>query len=136
MSIPRIYATVRDTKPDTNPLIQVICSGFLIEIFRVRLLSMPQHIMERVTDKGPIKLNLPWLESHVRKTPATVIHINASHNLLPAFSLKKITAMMAVKIPSKFSSNEVVKPEIWLNPYIRHIGARTPPETMAPINHG
>ena len=87
---------------------------------------MPQHIMETVTNKGPRKLNLPWLESHVRNVPAKVIHINASHNRLPAFSLKKITAMSAVKIPSRFSSNEVVKPEIWLNPNIRHIGAIIP----------
>lgn len=97
---------------------------------------MPQHIIEKVTNKGPSKLNLPWLESHVKNTPAAVMHINASHNLFPAFSLKKITAMIAVKIPSIFSSNEVVKPEIWLNPNIRQIGAKIPPESMAPISQG
>src|SRR5450759_2105757 len=101
ISIPRAYVRERDTKPDTNPLMRVICAGFLVEMLRVRLLSMPQHIMERVTNKGPSKLNLPWLESHVSNTPATVIHINASHNLFPAFSLKKITAIIAVKIPSR-----------------------------------
>ena len=112
MSIPRAYVREIDTNPDTNPLIDVICIGFLVEMFRVRLLSMPQHIMERVTNKGPSKLNLPWLESHVKNSPAAVMHINASHNLFPAFSLKKVTAMTAVKIPSRFSNNEVVKPEI------------------------
>jgi hypothetical protein len=136
MSIPRVYAREIDTKPDTNPLMQVICIGFLVEMFRVRLLSMPQHIMERVTNKGPRKLNLPWLESHVKNTPAAVMHINASHNLFPAFSLKKITAITAVKIPSRFSSNEVVKPEIWLNPNIKHIGAIIPPESTAPNSQG
>ena len=53
-----------------NPLLKqrVICSGFLEEMFRVRLLSMPQHIMERVINEGPSKLNLPWFESHVLGT--------------------------------------------------------------------
>ena len=136
MVIPSVYVRQIDTTPDANPLIQVICIGFLVEMFRVRLLSIPQQIMERVVNTGPRKLNLPRLESHVKNTPATVMHINASHNLFPAFSLKKITAITAVKIPSRFNSNDVVKPEIWLNPNIRHIGAIMPPESTAPSSQG
>jgi hypothetical protein len=136
MFIPRVYAKEIDIKPDTNPLMPVICNGFLVEMFRVRLLSMPQHIMEKVTNKGPRKLNLSWLESHVKNTPAAVMHINASHNLFPAFSLKNIMAITAVKIPSRFSSSEALKPEIWLNPNIRHIGAIIPPESTAPNSQG
>ena len=132
MSIPRAYAREIAAKPDTNPLMRVICSGFRVEMFRVRLLSIPQHIIDSVTNNGPSTLNLPWLESHVKKTPPVVIHSNASHSLFPAFSLKKITAMIAVKIPSRFSSNEVVNPEIWLSPNIKQIGAAIPPESIAP----
>ena len=136
MAIPRPCAREMDTKPDTNPLIQVICIGFLVEMFRVRLLSIPQHIMERATSKGPRRLNLPWLESHVKNTPAAVIHVKASHNLFPAFSLKKMTAMTAVEIPSRFNSNDAVKPEISRKPNIRHIGAIIPPESTAPDSQG
>ena len=136
MSIPRAYAREMDTNPDTNPLIRVICIGFLVEMFRVRLLSMPQHTMDRVTNRGPSKLNSPRLESHVKNTPAAVMHANANHNLFPAFSLKNTTAMTAVKIPSKFSSNEAVKPEICFNPNIRQIGAIIPPESTAPNSQG
>ena len=92
--------------------------------------------MARVTNRGPSKLNSPRLESHVKNAPAAVIHANANHSLFPAFSLKNTTAMTAVKIPSKFSSNEVVKPEICCNPNIRHIGAMIPPESIAPNSQG
>ena len=64
MSVPRAYAREMDTHPDTSPLIRVICIGFLVEMFRVRLLSMPQHAMARVTNRGASKLNSPRLESH------------------------------------------------------------------------
>lgn len=105
-------------------------------MFRVRLLSMPQQTIERVTNKGPRKLNLLWFGSHVRKTPATVMQMSASHNLFPAFSLKKITAMRAVETPSRFSSSEVVNPEICFKPNIKQIGAMTPPETTLPKSQG
>jgi hypothetical protein len=56
-AIPRVNVREIATKPDTSPLIQVICIGFLVEMFRVSSLSIPQHIMERVTYKGPRKLS-------------------------------------------------------------------------------
>jgi hypothetical protein len=64
------------------------------------------------------------------------MHSNANHNLLPAFSLKKMTAMNAVKIPYRFSSSEALKPETCLDPNIRHIGAIIPPENTAPNSQG
>jgi hypothetical protein len=115
---------------------RVIWTGFLIEMFRVRLLSMPQQIIESVTSKGPSRLNLLRLESQVRNTPAVAMQVNASHNLFPAFSLKKITAMIAVKTPSRLRSNDVAKPDMRLNPIMRQIGAIIPPDSVAPKSQG
>src|SRR5659263_484026 len=134
--MPRIKASKRDIIPAAKPLILAICIGSLSEMLRVRLLSIPQHIIAKIINNGPVMLNLPWLESQVKNIPAMVILTNANHKRFPAFSLKKKTAIMAVAIPSRFRSNDADKPEINVNPIIILIGPIIPPVSTAPASQG
>jgi hypothetical protein len=96
----------------------VICTGFLSEIWRVRLLSIPQQTTASSISRGPATLNLLWLGFQLKKTPATVMHNKENHNRFPVFSRKKKTAIMAVARPSMFNSNETENPEMKFNPII------------------
>ena len=136
IAIPRVKASDMDIVPATNPFILPIWMGSLSEILQVRLLSIPQQTIAKMSNSGPIRLNSPLFGSQVKNIPATVMHANANHIRFPAFSLKIKMAIMAVASPSKLSNNEAEKPETKVNPTIILIGPSIPPVITAPASHG
>lgn len=134
--LPNAKAKTNETDPAPKPLIIVMLCGFLAEIFRVKLLSIPQNIQAAITPKALTENPHPPWKSPVSKIPAAVIQKIANQIRLPMASLKNEAAIRVVATPSKFNNNEAVTAGVLRKLDINTIGAATPPAKIAPASQG
>ena len=121
--------------PATSPFQATMVSGSLAEMLRVKLLSTPHRKQARRIPNAPSeKLNPPW-KLVERKMLANVIAKMAVSAPRLIDSWKKNKAMSVVPTPSKLSNKEAVEAAVFFKLIIRIMGARMPPEMIAPASH-
>src|SRR5689334_17007637 len=125
-----------EKEPATSPFQATIVNGSLAAMLRVKLLSTPQRKHASKIPSAPSeKRNPPW-ELVERKILASVIAKIAASARRLIDSRKKNNAISVVPTPSKLSSKDAVEAGVFFKLIIRMIGARMPPEMIAPASHG
>src|SRR5215208_3779920 len=104
-------------------------------MLRVKLLSTPQSTQARTTPMAPSDKRNPPAKLVERKMLARVIARIAARARRLIDSRKKNNAIRVVPTPSKLSSREAVEAGVFFKLTIRIIGARMPPEIIAPASH-
>ncbi len=132
---PRNHARKNENMPATNPFHATMASGSLPEILRVKLLSTPQSTHANTTPNAPTDMPQLLTKLVESKMLANVTTMIAVHARRPIASLKNNKAMMVVPTPSKFNNNEAVEAGVFCKLIINTIGARIPPEIIAPTSH-
>src|SRR5215213_2157965 len=124
-----------EKEPETSPFHATMVSGSLAEILRVKLLSTPHRTQANKIPNAPsdIPQSLPKLVE--RKILAIVMAEIAASARRLIDSRKKNNAMRVVPTPSKLSNNEAEEADVFFKLIIKRIGARMPPEMIAPANH-
>src|ERR1041385_8247258 len=132
---PRKSPRRREKHPETRPFQATIVNGSFAEILRVKLLSTPQRKQASKIPKAPSEKPNPLLKLVERKMLAIVIAKIAANARRLIDSRKNNKAMTVVPTPSKLSSSEAVDAGVFFRLIIRLMGARIPPEIIAPASH-
>ena len=109
------------TKPATSPFHIAICDGSLPEIFRVRLLSIPQQRHAAAISIGPLEMENPSWGSESRMPPKR-IKANPAPTRLSTFSLKMTHAIAAVATASRLSNREAALAGVLSSPNSKRTG--------------
>ncbi len=133
---PNPRAKPQFTTPATNPFHMAIWDGSPAEIFRVRLLSMPQQTHAATMSNTPPENATPPSRGSDRRTPPIKMQTNPIATLRSTFSRKATHAMSAVATASRLRSRDAALPEVVMRPNNKSTGATTPPVKIAPRSHG
>src|ERR1043166_172338 len=104
---PATKAMMRLTVPATKPLAAAICIGSPEETLRVRLLSMAHAKHAPVIRIGPQGMPTSGFPAHDKTTPPAMIAAIPKAMRRSKFSRQMNQAIVAVKTPSRLSSNDV-----------------------------
>src|SRR6266702_7386827 len=123
--------------PATKPLIPAMTRESAAEIFRVRLLSSPQHRHAAATDSKPRDRpdDRTW-PGHANSRPPRKIATNPRMTRRLVASRKTNQASTAVKTASRFNNSEDVAASARVKPTISSTGATMPPASVAAASQG
>src|ERR1035437_4302275 len=133
--LPRINASTNEKPPAPSPFMVTMIKGSLAEIFRVKLLSIPQRIHAATKPNEPREKPHSAFRFIERKILARVINAIAQPARRLIDSLKAKNAIRVVATPSKHKSNDAVAAGVIFKLKSRRMGAATPPAIIAPANH-
>ena len=122
--------------PAPNPFMVTITSGSFAEMFRVKLLSIPQNRHAIKTPRAPNDNPNTSLKSVERMTPAKVMQRIAHQARRLIDSLNRSAAIKVVAAHSKLRSSEAVAAGVYRRLNKSMMGAATPPVRVAAASHG
>ena len=106
----------------------------LIEILRVRLLSIAHARQAAAIAEGPTMPPARTAEPVDRTTPPATISAMPAAIRRSKFSLNANQANRAVMTPSKFKISDAEAESVICSPYMSRYGPMAPPKVMAPSN--